>query len=185
MSVQDCLHSRIIEWRSSQQNIQNQKFSCTRSLKVNYWSTRFNGAIIVGTSSDEAEFLASWFSHTACLDVSFEATRLFQTQLSIGRFSPVWFFNIWFSNIVFLDAHFIAVGKSQTKVRRIFSSRMELVGRIIFQCPIGNAIIGSANVLTLTLLMPGCCCSITFFQKCWHVIFYVKGIDALFSSPDF
>ena len=104
---------------------------------------------------------------------------------SMPDFPSVWFFSVGFSCVVFLDAHFIAVGKSQTKVRRIFSHRMESVGRIIFQCPIGNAIIGSANVLTLTLLMPGCCCSITFFQKCWHVIFYVKGIDALFSSPDF
>lgn len=142
--------------------------------------------------SDETALLERWFSHFRCLGYAIDrypniviAICLFQTHIAAGTFSPVWFFNIWFSNIVFLDAHFIAVGKSQTKVRRIFSSRMELVGRIIFQCPIGNAIIGSANVLTLTLLMPGCCCSITFFQKCWHVIFYVKGIDALFSSPDF
>ena len=97
MFIQGWHPSRIIEGMSSQQNNQHQKFSCTRSLKVSYWSTRFNGAIIVGTSSDEAEFLASWFSHTACLDVSFEATRLFQTHIAAGRFSLVWFFPVWFS----------------------------------------------------------------------------------------
>ena len=90
-----------------------------------------------------------------------------------------------FPTSCFLMRYLLLLDFSQTKVRRFPSHRMEPAGRIIFQCPIGNAIIGSPNVLTLTLLMPDCCGSMTFYQKCWHVIFYVKGIDALFLSPDF
>lgn len=66
-------------------------------------------------------------------------------------FPSVWFFSVGFSNIVFLDALFIAVGKSQTKVRWISSRRMEPAGRIIFQCPIGNAVVRSAIILKSVL----------------------------------
>jgi len=56
---------------------------------------------------------------------------------------------------------------SQTKVRRFPSHRMELVGRIIFQYPIGNAVVRSAIILNPHCRYQNCFCSIMLLKTGW------------------
>ena len=143
-------------------------------MKRRFWKDDFLTSHVLDTLLIATRLLWSlyaYFKHTLPL-----------AHFPRSDFPSVWFFIVGFSSVVFLDAHFIAVGKSQTKVRRIFSHRMEPVGRIIFQCPIGNAIVRSAIILNPYCRCQNCFCSIMLLKTGWYIIHLSLAPSFIFIS---